>query len=49
MTANSAFVGLASPGDTGSWQRENKVDFRFHLSATWLEHQLICHTSAYIY
>ncbi|KAF7128905.1 hypothetical protein RHSIM_Rhsim10G0175400 [Rhododendron simsii] len=24
MTANSAFVGLASPGDTGSWQRENK-------------------------
>ncbi|XP_073147215.1 uncharacterized protein [Henckelia pumila] len=24
ITANSAFVGLALPGDTGSWQRENK-------------------------
>ncbi|XP_052195049.1 probable rhamnogalacturonate lyase B isoform X2 [Diospyros lotus] len=24
MTANSAFVGLAPPGDAGSWQRESK-------------------------
>ncbi|KAA8546655.1 hypothetical protein F0562_003114 [Nyssa sinensis] len=24
MTANSAYVGLAPPGDVGSWQRENK-------------------------
>ncbi|KAM7515833.1 hypothetical protein LguiA_005416 [Lonicera macranthoides] len=24
ITANSAYVGLAAPGDVGSWQRENK-------------------------
>ncbi|GMP59795.1 hypothetical protein CsSME_00022931 [Camellia sinensis var. sinensis] len=24
MTANFAFVGLAAPGNVGSWQRENK-------------------------
>ncbi|CAL5339260.1 unnamed protein product [Camellia sinensis] len=25
MTANFAFVGLAAPGNVGSWQRENKI------------------------
>lgn len=25
--ANDAYVGLASPGDAGSWQRECKVTF----------------------
>lgn len=25
MPANSAYVGLAAPGDAGSWQRESKV------------------------
>lgn len=27
MTANGAYVGLAAPGDVGSWQRECKVIF----------------------
>lgn len=26
MWGGSAYVGLASPGEAGSWQRENKVD-----------------------
>ena len=26
MTASTAYIGLASPGDLGSWQRENKVN-----------------------
>lgn len=26
MYANSAYVGLATPGDVGSWQMESKVE-----------------------
>lgn len=25
ITGNSAYVGLAPPGEVGSWQKENKV------------------------
>lgn len=26
MTAGSAYIGLALPGEAGSWQMENKVN-----------------------
>lgn len=35
MIANSAFVGLAAPGNVGSWQLENKVSFCKLLSLFW--------------
>jgi hypothetical protein len=30
MWAQSAYVGLAAPGEVGSWQRESKVIFGRH-------------------
>ncbi|XP_028060841.1 uncharacterized protein LOC114264424 isoform X2 [Camellia sinensis] len=36
MTANFAFVGLAAPGNVGSWQRENKVFFVFVLLLSYI-------------
>lgn len=30
MTAGSAYVGLAAPGDAGSWQTENKVILKYY-------------------
>lgn len=31
LPGKAASVGLAAPGDAGSWQRENKVLFSFAL------------------
>lgn len=38
MWGESAYVGLALPGETGSWQRENKVGLRINGTV----HVLIC-------
>lgn len=44
IPANGAYVGMAPPGDVGSWQRECKVIWIFYSSIqSYLAKEHVCH------
>lgn len=49
MWAKSAYVGLAAPGDAGSWEKETKVDLHALFSFSFIYLLLLKNESVYIY
>ena len=42
IPGNGSYVGLALPGEVGSWQRECKVILSFSFHSTWKLHIIMC-------